>query len=117
VKRPATPIIVHPSNAGPAQPTILATGPQNPHEPMPATDIVHIKSRVGTLAQIGPPLIQKTWFVALQGVPILAWLMAFAWRRHAENLANNPRLRRQRQVAQTVRAGLADLRRLAGASR
>jgi hypothetical protein len=35
------------------------------------------------------------------------------WRRRVENLANNPRLRRRRQVAQIMRDGLVALRRLA----
>src|SRR5207302_5248009 len=61
-------------------------------------------------------LVQQTWFVALQGVPLLAWLTVLVWRRREENLAKNPRLRRQRQVAQTVREGLAELRRVAGAN-
>jgi hypothetical protein len=36
-----------------------------------------------------------------------------AWRKRAETLANNPRLRRQREVAQIVREGLTALRGLA----
>ncbi len=116
VTRPATPIIVRPGNAAPAQPTVVATTSQSQSEPALATDIVHIKPRVGALAHIRPPLIQQTWFVALQGVPLLAWLTAFIWRRREESLANNPRLRRRRQVAQTVREGLAELRRLAAAN-
>jgi hypothetical protein len=35
------------------------------------------------------------------------------WRKRTDNLANNPRLRRQRHVAQLVRDGLNDLHRLA----
>ena len=60
----------------------------------PATDIVHIKSRLGTLAHMRAPLIQQTWFVALQGLPLLAWLSVLIWRKREDSLANNPRLRR-----------------------
>ncbi|PYJ98214.1 MAG: hypothetical protein DME23_12780 [Verrucomicrobia bacterium] len=116
VTHPGSPIIVRPGNAAPTQPTIVGTATQNQNELKPATDIVHIKPRVGTLAQIRAPLVQQTWFVALQGVPLLAWLTVLVWRRREENLAKNPRLRRQRQVAQTVREGLAELRRVAGAN-
>jgi hypothetical protein len=42
---------------------------------------------------------------------VLAWLSAVVWRRRAEQLANNPRLRRRRQVAQVIRRGLLELRR------
>ena len=81
--------------------------------PPPAQDIVPIKQRLGTLAQAGPPLVQRPWFVALQSAPLVAWLCALGWRKRAEALANNPRLRRQRQVAQIIRDGLGDLRRIA----
>ena len=63
------------------------------------------------MAQITPPLVQQPWFLALQAVPVLAWLSAVLWRRRAELLANNPRLRRRRQVAQIIRQGLLELRR------
>jgi hypothetical protein len=55
----------------------------------------------------------QTWFLALQGIPLLAFISAVVWRRQADRLANNPRLRRQRQVAQIIRDGLNELRRLA----
>ena len=92
VTHPATPIRVHPGNAPPAQPTAVATAARNQDEPGLATDIVHIKPRLGTLAQIRPPLIQQGWFVTLQGVPWLAWLSVVFWRRRQDNLASNPRL-------------------------
>jgi hypothetical protein len=116
VSHPATPIIVRPGNAAPAQPTVVATTTQGRNEPKPATDIVHIKPRIGALAQIRPALIQQPWFISLQTVPLLAWLAVLVWRRREDNLAGNPRLRRKRQVALTVREGLADLRRLADAA-
>ena len=117
VTRPGTPIVVHPASAAPAQPTIVAATPQDLNEARPAADIVHIKPRAGVLGEIRAPLISQSWFVALQGVPVLAWLTALVWRRREEKLANNPRLRRQRQVAQTVRAGLVELRRLSEENR
>src|SRR5206468_5742152 len=60
VTHPATPIIVRPGTVAPAQPTIVATPTTSANEPKPAADIVHIKSRLGTLAQIRAPLIQQT---------------------------------------------------------
>jgi len=62
------------------------------------------------VAQISPPLVRQPWFLALQGVPAFALLTCLIWRKRKETLANNPRLRRQRQVAQLVREGLQDLR-------
>jgi len=46
-------------------------------------------------------------------VPVLAFLAAFIWRKRTDNLANNPRLRRQRVVAQLVNGGLSDLNKFA----
>jgi hypothetical protein len=49
-------------------------------------------------------------------VPLLAWLSVLLWRKREQSLANNPQLRRRRQVAASVRDGLAELRRLAAAN-
>jgi hypothetical protein len=106
---PAVPLTVRPGGAAPA-PTVAAATRATPDNPPPAQDIVHIKPRLGTVAQIAPPLVQQSWFLALQAVPLLAWLSALVWRRRAEQLANNPRLRRRRQVAQIIRQGLLELR-------
>lgn len=113
VVHPATPITVRPSTAPVAQPTVVAGTGQNRDEANTATDIVHIKTRPGTLAHIRPTLIQQAWFLVLQGVPLLAWIGAVVWRRREEKLAHNPRLRRRREVDRTIRDGLAELRRLA----
>jgi hypothetical protein len=110
--QPAIPLVVRPGGSAPA-PTVAAATRTAPDNPPPAQDIVHIKPRLGTVAQIGPPLVQQPWFLALQAVPVLAWLSAVVWRRRAEMLANNPRLRRRRQVAQLIRRGLLELRQLA----
>ena len=78
-----------------------------------AQDIVHIKPRMGTLAQIHAPLVRQPWFLALQALPVFALIGTILWRKRVESLANNPRLRRQRQVAQLIRSGLEDLHRFA----
>ncbi len=92
---------------------VLASKNSTPETPPPAQDIVPIKQRLGAVAQIAPPLVQQPWFLALQGAPVLAWFVALMWRKRSDWLANNPRVRRQRQVAHLIRSGLADLRRLA----
>ena len=82
-----------------------------------AQDIVPNKQRLGSVAQIGAPLVEKPWFLALQGVPVLAFISALIWRRRTDQLANNPRLRRRRHVAQVVREGLTELQGLAAAKK
>lgn len=110
VKEGPLSLIVRPSGSAPT-PMVATRRPDD----TPATkDIVQIKHRLGAVAQVSPPLIQQPWFIGLQTLPMFAFLAAFVWRKRADSLANNPRLRRQRQVAQLVRDGLNDLRRLAG---
>lgn len=97
-------------------PTIAAnqaTGPQSPARP---EDILPIKNDLGVLGQAGPPLVRRPVFLVLQTVPVLAWLATVIWRQRTDNLANNPRRRRQRQVALLVREGLNELRQFATAN-
>jgi len=96
-----------------ALPPVLtnATSAQNPAPP--ADDIVHIRPRLDTVGLAQIPLIQQRWFLALQGLPVVAWLLLLVSRQRRESLARNPRLLRQRQVAHRIREGLKELRDLA----
>ena len=114
--QPAVALVVRPGGTAPA-PTVAAASRAAPDNPPPTQDIVHIKPRLGTVAQIAPPLVQQGWFLALQAVPVVAWLSAVIWRRRTEQMANNPRLRRRRQVAQMMRQGLNELRQQASDNR
>jgi BatD DUF11 like domain len=109
---PSVALAVRSAGATPV-PTIAATQTPNAENPARPVDILPIKDELGVLAAAGPPLVTRPMFIALQAVPVLAWLAALVWRQRTDHLANNPRLRRQRQVAQRVRDGLGDLRRLA----
>ena len=110
--QPSVPLVVRPSGSMPA-PAMAAAGRGGQDNAPPEQDIVDIKQRLGTMAQITPPLVQQRWFLALQGLPVLAWISALVWRKRADQLANNPRLRRQRYVTHLVHEGLDELRRLA----
>jgi hypothetical protein len=105
-------LIVRPAGAAPV-PVALAASRSAQDTTPPAQTIVEIKQRLGAVAQIGPPLVLRPAFLALQAVPVLALVSTLVWRRRNESLANNPRLRRQRQVAQVIREGLNELRQLA----
>jgi hypothetical protein len=94
-------------------PTVTATGHSGQDGAPTAPDILPIKQHIGAMAQIQPPLIQQPLFLGLQGVPMLALVSSVIWRKRKESLANNPKLRRRRQVAQLVRDGLAQLQSLA----
>ena len=89
-------------------------GPQSPARP---EDILPIKDDLGALARAGSPWITRPAFLALQTVPVLAFLATFIWRRRADSLANNPRLRRQRAVAAVIASGRDDLKKYAAENR
>jgi len=105
---PATPLVVRAATPG-----AMPAAATHSEASGPTADVVPIRQHLGTLAQINPPLVQEPWFLALQGVPVFALLTSVVWRKRRESLANNPRLRRQRQVAQLVRDGLLQLQTLA----
>ncbi len=106
-------IEVKPTAATPVPTVVSANAP--PPEEQQSHDIVHIKPFLGHEVTNTKPLILQPWFLALQAVPPLLWIAALLWRRRQDNLANNPRLRRQRQVARVIQEGLADLSKLAAA--
>jgi len=86
---------------------------ESPSESQAPQDILPIRENLGALAQAGTPLVARPAFLALQSLPVLAFLAALVWRKRTDNLANNPRLRRQRAVAQLIAGGLEDLNKFA----
>lgn len=114
LEHPAVPLVVRPAAAAPAAPTVIA-GTSQPASPPPRQDIVHIKTRPGRLLAVGAPLLARPWLLSLQAVPLLALLTALLWRRWQDTLANDPRLRRRRQVRAMLRTGLRELPALARA--
>jgi len=112
--QPAVPLVVKTTGATPA-PT-LAVSKNAAAENQAPQDIAPIKEQPGTLLQNTTPLIAQPVFLATQSLPVLAFLAAFIWRKRADNLANNPRLRRRRAVAQLVASGMDDLKKYAAAN-
>jgi hypothetical protein len=107
----ATPLEVTAVGATP-MPTVAGVK-ESPGENQAPQDILPIRENLGALAQAGTPLVARPAFLALQSLPVLAFLAALVWRKRTDNLANNPRLRRQRAVAQLIAGGLEDLNQFA----
>jgi hypothetical protein len=76
-------------------------------------DILPIKENLGTFGTESVPLIAQPKFLVLQSLPVVALLAAFIWRKRADQLANNPRLRRKIAVEKLIQDGIADLRKFA----
>jgi len=93
----------------------ISTNVPSSQNPLPVDDIVHIKVRLDEVASARPPLVEQRWFLAVQAFPVITWLSLLLLRKRNESLANNPKLRRQRQVAQRSRDGLKELQSLAAA--
>ena len=106
--QPAMQLAVKPGGAT-VVPTIVANQNARDNTPPPAQDIVAIKLRAGTVTSSNVALIDSNVFVATQSLPVLAFVGAAFWRKRKETLANNPRLRRKREVARIVQDGLATL--------
>ena len=110
---PAVPLTVKAAGATP-MPTLAAS--KNTAENQSPQDILPIKEALGTLSPNRAPLVAQPVFLAAQSLPVLAFLAAFIWRKRADNLANNPRLRRQRAVAALMASGLDELKKYAAAN-
>lgn len=109
---PAVALTVRPGGSF-ALPTLPGVSNAVPGEKPPPQDIVGLKPRLGRLSPDQAPLVQRPGFLGLQATPVLVWLALLVWRKRTDALANNPRLRRQRQVAHIIHDGLAQLRQLA----
>jgi hypothetical protein len=103
------------ANAGGAValPNLTAT---NASEAKPMSDIAHIRPHLGAKVA-AEPLLTKPWFIAAQFVAPAVWLGLLVRRKRAESLANNPRLRRRREVQALVRESRAKLRDAANGNR
>lgn len=106
----AVPLTVRTAEASPLPALAVKNATQ---ETPPPPDILPIKEKLGELETKAVPLVARPAFLAAQSLPLLALLAAFVWRKRTDSLANNPRLRRQRAVAQLVRDGVTDLKKFA----
>jgi hypothetical protein len=108
---PAFPLIVRNAAVAAAPPPVATNAAANPAAPE-ADDILHIRPQFAAGAGAAL-LVRQPWFLGLQAVPVIAWLALFVSRKRRESLANNPRLRRQREVTAKIREGLKELHSLA----
>jgi hypothetical protein len=111
----ALPLTVKAAGATPV-PTLAANNKAAAPENQSPVDIGPIKEKLGTVSRDGAPLVAQPVFLAVQSVPVLAFLATLVWRKRTDSLANNPRLRRHRAVARLVATGLVELKQQAAAN-
>ena len=112
---PGVPLSIKAAGATPLP--VLAANKNLAPENQTPQDILPIKDGLGTVETTAAPLVAQPEFIALQTVPAIALLAAFIWRKRTDSLANNPRLRRQRAVAQLIAGGMDDLKKYATENR
>ncbi len=115
LKQPALPLKVRAAAATQA-PTVVMTTTNAAAAAAAATELVHIKPHLGVLVSPGASALRQPAFWALPGGPLALWLALLVRRKQAEKLANNPRLRRQRETEKLVNAGVAELSKQAAAA-
>lgn len=103
----AVPITVRPGGALPT-PQVASFTPRD--EQTQSRDIVHIKPRLGVLSSARPMLLVRPWFLALQAIPALTLLAAWAWRKRQDNLSSNPKLRRRIATDKLIQEQVVALR-------
>lgn len=109
---PATKLTIRPGGAVVA-PTIAATTKADATEAPPQVDIVPIKQRLGPVNRRGHEVGWSRTQIALNLAPVVAFCGVIFWRKRTDALAQNPRLRRQRQVEAAIRVGLERLQEFA----
>ena len=111
MKLEAIPLQVKPSPASRG----TAPSPGGTNTAIPAAeaprDIVHIKSEPGRVLGTAQ-WYQNPAIWALQCLPVLAFVAAFAWRKREDKLANNPALRKQLELRKQFHKDLHDLQGL-----
>jgi hypothetical protein len=107
----AVPLAVHSAGAT-VMPAVAANKNSAPENQAPP-DILPIKENLGTLETKSVPLVAQPVFLALQTLPILAFLAVLVWRKRTDSLANNPRLRRKIATGKLIQNGIAGLRKFA----
>jgi BatD DUF11 like domain len=112
--QPAVPLTVKAASATPLP--AIAVAKNAATENQSPQDILPIKETLGTPSRNQTPLVAQPVFLGVQAVPVIAFLAALIWRKRTDNLANNPRLRRRRAVAQLIANGLEDLKKYAAAN-
>ena len=74
--------------------------------------VVYLKSDLGAPASTAPALYRQTWFLATQGVPVLAVVISLFTQRRQQRLRSDVRYARTRRAFGNAQRRLAEVERL-----
>lgn len=114
-RHPATPLKVRAAAIAQA-PTVVMSTNATVNAAAAATELVHIKPHLGVAFPSTANALHQPRFWLLAVGPLTLWLVLLARRKRADMLANNPRLRRRREVEKLIASGLVELRQQAAAA-
>jgi hypothetical protein len=122
VTRTTTPIAiaVAPGSAAPAVaalPASSATSPISPAANLPASELAPNKVETGDFVSSLRPVLFAPWFVAAQGVPVMALIAGLLIHRRRERQAHDPQYARAHAAQAAVRAQLAAMDQALAANR
>ena len=103
----ATPTVVSapPITASPATPAL------RPREKL-GVGIAYLKPGIGSLVSTSPSYYRQAWFLAVQGVPVLALVISFFAQRRQARLRNDIGYARARRAFSNAKVHLAEAERL-----
>ncbi len=116
VRQPSSQLLVRPASSSQTlAPIVNSDQEDNPKQTEWPQELVPLKQRLGSLAQIRPPLLTQVWFQSAIALSVFGWGAAVGWRRWQDHLAKNPRVARRLAFARKRRQMLEELHRLASA--
>jgi hypothetical protein len=112
VTHATTPIAIHvaPGSGEPsvaASPVAPSAAMPTPAARPPASELAPNQVEAGSFVSSLQPVLFQPWFIAVQGVPVLALIIGFAAQRRRERLAHDPQQARNRAAQSHVREQLA----------
>ena len=105
---------IEPTSKAATQPIVLAKTPSTA-DPITHSDIIHIKAHIGMLSAVPKPLVTQTWFLSVQGIPLILLASVFIWKKRRAHPEENPKRERKLRVQRLIEENMRELKRLSEA--
>lgn len=111
------PLTVKPNLTEASQPVVPVEGEKGGDIPLVANNIVHIKPHLGGIVASSRPWLWRPWFLGLQALPVIAWIVCYFYRSRRNALHKNPQALRRKRVKTIVDEGIQTLENMAAENR